>query len=404
MNYQELIKTLTVKNDTKIAMIILDGLGGTIHPKKNCTELEAAKHPNLDELAKRSACGVQVPVLMGITPGSGPGHLGLFGYDSLKYPIGRGLLDTIGIEVQLTAKDLAARGNFSTVDASKNILVDRRAGRIPTDKNKELCKILAGIRIGDVETQVHPVREHRISVIFRGEDLSDALTDADPQKDGLPPIPARALNPSAERTATIVNQFLAEARKRLQGETKANCLLLRGFSKMVDLPPFSEIYKLNPVAIAIYPMYRGLAQLVGMKVIKVKKESLAGEFETLSANWNNFDFFFLHYKATDSAGEDANFDKKVAAIEDMDKEFAALMNLNPDVVIVTGDHSTPSLIAAHSWHPVPILLYSKNIPYRGPERFTEYECALKGILGRIASQEIMTLAMSHAGKLLKYGA
>jgi len=255
-----------------------------------------------------------------------------------------------------------------------------------------------------VETQIYTVKEHRASVIFRGDNLSDTLTDADPQKEGLPPIPTKALNQDSEKRAKIVNQFLEEVRKRLKSESQANCLLLRGFSKMVDLPPFAGIYKLTPAAIAIYPMYRGLAQLVGMELLKVKKEDLSGEFETLAENWKSHDFFFLHFKKTDSAGEDGNFDKKVAAIEEMDNNIGKLLDLNPDSVIISGDHSTPSALAAHSWHPVPTIIYSKNGLYRGPNRFTEYECAKEGILGRFSSQEIITLAMANAGKLLKYGA
>ena len=404
MNNQELIKTLAVQTETKIAMVIMDGLGGTIHPDKNMTELEAARHPNLDALAKISACGVQDPVGTGITPGSGPGHLGLFGYDPIKYLIGRGLLDTVGIEVPLTPKDLVARGNFSTLDLKKGVLTDRRAGRIATEKNMELCGKLTGMKIDEVDIHAYPVKEHRVSIVFRGENLNDSLTDADPQKEGLPPIPARPLDKNSERAARIVNEFLEKAREKLKREEKANCLLLRGFSKMVNLPSFSSIYKLNPCAIALYPMYRGLARLAGMKVLKVKKDSLAGEFETLAENWNNFDFFFLHFKATDSAGEDGNFDRKVAAIEEMDGNIGKLLDLKPDVVVVSGDHSTPTAFAAHSWHPVPSILYSKKTKYRGPERFTEYACAREGILGKISSQDLMTLAMANSGKLLKYGA
>ena len=404
MNNQELIKNLAVKTESKIAMVIMDGLGGTIHPEKKLTELEAAKHPNLDALARISACGVQDPVGTGITPGSGPGHLGLFGYDPVKYLIGRGLLDTVGIDVPLTPKDLVARGNFSTLDLKKGILTDRRAGRIPTEKNRELCVKLSGMKVNGVEILAHAVKEHRVSIIFRGENLSDSLTDADPQKEGLPPTATQALDKNSQHAAEIVNEFLAKAREKLKGEDKANCLLLRGFSKMVNLPRFPDIYKLNPCAIAVYPMYRGLAQLVGMKVLKVLKEDLAGEFETLSQNWNSYDFFFLHFKATDSAGEDGNFDRKVAAIEEMDGNIPKLLDLKPDVVVVSGDHSTPTAFAAHSWHPVPTILYSKKVVYRGPERFTEYSCAREGILGKISSQDLMTLAMANAGKLLKYGA
>ncbi|OGR57106.1 MAG: phosphoglycerate mutase [Elusimicrobia bacterium RIFCSPLOWO2_02_FULL_39_32] len=404
MNQQELIRSLSIKTDTKIVMIVMDGLGGAIHPEKNLTELEASHHPNMDKLAKISACGVQDPVGPGITPGSGPGHLGLFGYDPIKYLIGRGLLDTVGIEVPLTPKDLTARGNFSTLDLGKGVLTDRRAGRIPTEENEQLCKKLSGIKINGTEIYVHPVKEHRVSVIFRGDNLSDSLTDADPQKEGVAPILTQAMEQKAEATAKIVNQFLEESRARLKQEKKANCLLLRGFSKMVNLPSFQEIYKLKSAAIAIYPMYRGLAQLVGMNVLKIKENNLEGEFKTLKENWNNFDFFFLHFKATDSAGEDGSFDKKNAAIEEMDKNIPALRELDPDVIVISGDHSTPTAFSAHSWHPVPTLIYSKRALARGPERFTEYSCLKEGILGKISSQEIMTLSMANAGKLLKYGA
>ncbi len=404
MDRQELIEQLAVPTESKIVMIVMDGLGGAIHPQKNSTELEASVHPNLDALAKISACGVQDPVGSGITPGSGPGHLGLFGYDPIRYLIGRGLLDTVGIDVDLTPLDLTARGNFATLDLSKGLLTDRRAGRISTDENKRLCKKLSGIKIDGIEIIIHTVKEHRASIIFRGDGLSDSLTDADPQKEGLPPIPTHTVKPEASRSAKIVNQFLEECRVRLKDEAKANCLLLRGFSKMVDLPPFSRIYKLNPAAIAIYPMYRGLSRLVGMNVLKVKEDNLAGEFETLKENWNQFDFFFLHFKATDSAGEDGNFDKKVQAIEEMDRHIEKLRALDPDVIVISGDHSTPCAFSGHSWHPVPTLIYSKKAHYRGPERFTEYQCAKDGFLGRISSCEIMPLAMANAGKLLKYGA
>ena len=404
MNRQNLIKTLAEKTDTKIVLLVMDGLGGSIFPGKNMTELEAAKHPNLDALAKISACGVHDPVGAGITPGSGPGHLGLFGYDPEKYLIGRGLLDTVGIEAPLTPKDLVARGNFATLDPAKGVLTDRRAGRIPTDKNKELCKLLNGMKIEDVEVLAYTVKEHRVSIIFRGEGLNDALADADPQKEGVPPIETHVLDKSSEKSARIVNKFLVMAREKLKNQDKANCVLLRGFSKMVNLPSFDEIYKLNAAAIAVYPMYRGLAQLVGMQVYKAKRDDVAGEFETLTDVYDKHDFFFIHYKATDSSGEDGNFDKKVAAIEDLDKNLEKLLNLKPDVLVVTGDHSTPAAFASHTWHPVPILINSQKALYRGPERFTEYSCVKEGVLGRISSQDIMTLAMSNAGKLLKYGA
>ncbi len=404
MDRQELIEQLAVPTEAKIVMIVMDGLGGSIHPDKKQTELEASVHPNLDALAQVSACGVQDPVASGITPGSGPGHLGLFGYNPIRYLIGRGLLDTVGIDVPLTPQDLTARGNFATLDLDKGVLTDRRAGRIPTEENIRLCKKLSGLKIDGTEILVQPVKEHRVSIIFRGEGLSDFLTDADPQKEGVPPIPAKTLKNEASKSAEVVNRFLEECRNRLKGETRANCLLLRGFSKMVNLPSFSKIYKLDPAAIALYPMYRGLARLVGMTILDSKEQTLAGEFETLKENWNKFNFFFLHFKATDSAGEDGNFEKKVKAIEEMDHQIEKLRAMDPDVIVVSGDHSTPCAFSGHSWHPVPTIIYSKKAHYRGPERFTEYQCAKEGFLGRISSTEIMPLALANAGKLLKYGA
>ncbi|MFH1541108.1 MAG: 2,3-bisphosphoglycerate-independent phosphoglycerate mutase [Elusimicrobiota bacterium] len=407
---QEFIKKLATKTDSKIVLIVMDGLGGCQN-ESGKTELEMANHPNMDALAKKSICGLSDPISAGITPGSGPAHLSLFGYDPLKYEIGRGLLDTLGIDFEFISGDLAARGNFCTVDDS-GVITDRRAGRIPTEKNIALCKKLDGMEIDGVKIFVMPVKEHRFSVIFRGQNLSDKLLDSDPQKEGLKPLEVVTTDKSAENSAKIANKFIKKAEQILstcqsevidsKNEHKANMILLRGFSKMVNLPKFQDVYKLTPACIAIYPMYRGLARLCGMEVLNAGG-TIESEFETLKTNFSNYDFFYFHIKQTDSSGEDGDFQRKVKVIEQVDTLIPLLTNLNSDVIIITGDHSTPAVHSGHSWHPVPVLIYSKKCRFDKVERFTEIDC-IAGGLGRINARDVISLALSNAGKLLKYGA
>lgn len=398
---QEFLTKLTTKTDSKIVFLIFDGLGG-LPDSSGKTELETAVHPNLDKLAKNGICGLSDPIAPGITPGSGPAHLALFGYDPLRYEIGRGLLDSLGIEFKFTKQDLAARGNFATVDAN-GVITDRRAGRISTDKCVKICKeVLNGIEIDGIKTFVLPVKEHRFSVIFRGEGLEDKLTDSDPQKEGLKNLEVKPTEDKAKFAADIVNKFIIEADKRLKNEHPANSVLLRGFAKMIHIPCFEDAYKLKAAAIALYPMYRGLASLVGMDVLKTG-DTMESEFKTLQENYSKYDYFFMHIKYTDSRGEDGDFASKVKVIEDVDKLIPMLTSLNPDVIVVTGDHSTPALMKGHSWHPVPLLIAGKNCRTDGAAKFGEKEC-LAGGLGRISAQEIMALALANAGKLIKYGA
>ncbi|MDD5688328.1 MAG: 2,3-bisphosphoglycerate-independent phosphoglycerate mutase [Elusimicrobia bacterium] len=397
---QEFLKKLTVKTDTKIVLVVMDGLGG-LQNESGKTELEAANHPNLDNLAKISICGLSDPISPGITPGSGPAHLSLFGYDPLRHEIGRGLLDTLGIDFEFTVNDMAARGNYCTVD-DKDIITDRRAGRISTDKNIELCKKLDGMEIDGIKIFVRPVKEHRFSVIFRGKDLSDKLLDSDPQKEGLKPPDVVVIDKSAVRSAEIVNKFIRKTKEILKNDHPANMVLLRGFSKMVNLPKFQEVYKLTPACIALYPMYKGLARLCGMEVVKAG-DTIETEFSTLKENFSKYDFFYMHIKQTDSSGEDGDFARKVKVIEQVDKSIPVLTSLNPDVIIVTGDHSTPAVNSGHSWHPVPLLIYSKKCRFDKVERFAEMDC-ISGGLGRISARDVMPLALANAGKLLKYGA
>jgi 2,3-bisphosphoglycerate-independent phosphoglycerate mutase len=401
MNNLELIKSISRTSPEKIVFLVIDGLGGLPDPKTGRTEMETARIPNLDGLAAQGICGLADPVAPGITPGSGPGHLALFGYEPVKYNIGRGVLETIGIDVELKEGDVAARGNFCTVD-TRGIITDRRAGRISTEKCTELCQLLDTISIKGVDIKNYPVREHRFVVIFRGENLSAELTESDPSMTGVAPLKVKAEKPQARGTANIVNQFITKAGEILENHHAANMVLLRGFSKKPQLPSMQEVYKLNPVAIAVYPMYRGLARLVGMKVAKTGTK-LEDEIKTLRENYKKYDFFFLHIKPTDTAGEDGDFNRKVSILEQIDAALPGLIKLKPDVLIVTGDHSTPAVLGGHSWHPVPVLLCSKYCRTDAVKEFSEKAC-LAGGLGRIHATEIMPLAMANALKLTKFGA
>jgi len=397
----ELIKTIARPSPAKIVLLVIDGLGGLPDPKTGKTELETANTPNLDQLATKAICGLIDPVSPGITPGSAPGHLALFGYDPLTFTIGRGVLEAIGIDFSLESGDVAARGNLCTVDET-GLVTDRRAGRISTDKCTELCQLLDGLVIDKAKILVRPVKEHRFIAVFRGEGLDSAISDSDPQQTGVAPRTINALNPQASRTASIASQFIARAKAILAGHHPANMVLLRGFSQRPQFPTMGEIYKLKPAAIAGYPMYRGLAKLVGMEVLETGT-SIEDEFATLKRNYTNYDFLFLHIKGTDSAGEDGDFDRKVRIIEQVDRALSQLMSLEPDVLVVTGDHSTPALLKGHSWHPVPILLYSKWCRPDRVSQFSESACASGG-LGRFPATQVMLLAMANALKLNKFGA
>ena len=397
----ELIKEIARPSPTKIVLLVIDGLGGLPNPETGKTELETANTPNLDQLATKGICGLIDLVGPGITPGSSPGHLALFGYDPIRFNIGRGVLEAIGIDFDLQPGDIAARGNFCTVDKAGQI-TDRRAGRISTDKCAELCQLLDGLVVDNIKISVRPVREHRFVVVFRGDDLVPALSDSDPQQVGVAPKAVTALSPEAGRAASIANQFIARAQATLAKHHPANMVLLRGFSQRPHFPSMSEVYKLRPAAIASYPMYRGLAKLVGMEILKTGT-TIEDELATLKQNYTDYDFFFLHVKGADSAGEDGDFNRKVTIIEQVDNALSELISIEPDVIVVTGDHSTPVLLKAHSWHPVPLLLYSKWCRHDKVGEFSESAC-LSGGLGRFPATQVMPLAMANALKLTKFGA
>lgn len=401
MDMHDLTRQLTVKNDSKIVFLVADGLGGLPQEPGGLTELETARTPNLDALAKQGVCGGSIPIKPGISPGSGPGHLGLFGYDPLQYLIGRGALEATGIGFQLQVGDVAVRCNFCTVDAEGNI-TDRRAGRIPTEQSAPLAMKLRKVSIPGVEVFVEPVKEHRFVVVFRGPGLGGNMADTDPQATGVPPLAPRAITSDSEKTAEVASEFVKQARELLRDQPQANCCTLRGISSKPNPPSYEEVYGLRAAAIAVYPMYKGLAQLVGMDVVG-DAQTLEEQMTVLEANWDKYDFFFIHYKYTDSTGEDGNFAAKVAKTEEVDSCVPQIMALGPDVFICTGDHSTPSMLANHSWHPVPTLLVAKNCRTDGCEKFGEAEC-LKGGLGQFEAKYLMLLALANAGRLSKFGA
>lgn len=397
----DLLKEISVKTPSKIVLLVLDGLGGLPDPASGKTELETAVTPNMDALLVRGSCGLADPISPGITPGSGPGHLALFGYNPVEYNIGRGVLEATGINFDLRPGDVAARGNYCTVDGT-GMITDRRAGRLETAKNTMLCQLLDGMMIQGVKVFCAPVKEHRFVAVFRGEGLVPAINDTDPEMTGVAALPVKALTPAAARMAAVAGEFIERARNILAGEKPANMILLRGFSVPPRMPSLPSIYKLNPVAIASYPMYRGLAQLCGMKVLNTGG-TIEEEFTTLQENYGKYDYFFLHVKGTDSAGEDGDFARKVAVIERLDSLLPTVAGLNPDVLVITGDHSTPAAIKAHSWHPVPVLLHSKWCRRDLGGKFSETNCRT-GELGRLPLENLMTLMMANALKLNKFGA
>jgi 2,3-bisphosphoglycerate-independent phosphoglycerate mutase len=396
-----LLRSLAQPATTKIILCSLDGLGGLPRPATGKSELETAALPILHALASRSACGLLRHVGPGITPGSGPGHLGLFGYDPLQHPVGRGVLEALGIDFHLKPGDVAARGNFCTVDGEGRI-TDRRAGRISTDLCVKLCERLRTITVDGAEIVIEPVKEHRFVLVLRGDGLSGSVSETDPQALGVPPLPARALEPAAERTAAAVNQFVELARSLLRDASPANMVLLRGFDRQPDIPLFPETFRLRAAAVAAYPMYRGLARLVGMDVLDTGS-TFADEIATLKRHWDSYDFFFLHYKDTDKAGEDGDFDAKVDALERFDARLPDILALRPDVLAISGDHSTPSILAAHGWQPVPALVASAYCGADHVSRFTERDCA-GGALGLVPAQDLMPVLMANALRLAKYGA
>lgn len=400
----DVIKSLVeVEHDGKIVLLVLDGLGGLPMEPGGKTALEAAHTPQMDKLAASSVLGLHEPIRPGITPGSGPAHLGLFGYDPIKYTVGRGVLSALGIDFDLKDTDVAARGNFCTLGAD-GLVKDRRAGRIPTEEGERLCNLLnEKINIPGIQVFLKPVKEYRFLLVLRGEGLKANIQETDPQSVGEKPLPAKALDAESEKAADYVQEFVRQAQDILKEEEKANMLLLRGFAQIPSWPKFPEVFGLKAGAIAMYPMYRGVAKLVGMESLPAA-HSYEEEFDMLETHWDDYDFFFVHIKKVDSYGEDGNFAKKVEEIEKVDKLLPRLLDLDPKVLIITGDHSTPCLMQYHSWHPVPVLLHARNCRPDGIAAFGESACRNGGLGVRFPAYALMPLALAHAGWLEKFGA
>ena len=403
MSNHQLMRELQLDAETKIVLLILDGLGGMGMETGGPSELEAANTPNMDKLASEGTLGQIIPIRRGITPGSGPAHLSLFGYDPLQFDVQRGVLEAAGVGMEISGKVVAARGNFCTVDDQGNI-TDRRAGRISSEAAIPIVDRLKPIDLPGVKVEVKHLREYRFAVTIEGDDLEADIADTDPQMVGVSPLAAEAREPGSQKTADLFNQWIAQAREILKDEEQANALTLRGFSKDPHLPQFPEIYGLQAACIAVYPMYRGVSRLVGMHVHDFTGESPKDEFNAVTSIWDNFSFFFIHIKKTDSKGEDGDFEGKVAVIETVDAALPSLLALEPDVLAITGDHSTPAKLKTHSWHPVPLLLWAPSRTRQdAQEKFGERYCAVGG-LGTFPAFEMMQLLMANAGRLAKYGA
>lgn len=400
----EIIRKLAKKRDNKLLLFVVDGIGGVPDPKTNKTELEFANIPNIDELARNSICGMILPVSEGITPGSGLAHLSLFGYDPFEYEIGRGVLEAIGLGVNLGPNDLACRANFATIDYDRNIIVDRRAGRQSTEETSKLCDLLSKqiSSIDGTKVRILPGKGHRFVVIFSQERLSDKISENDPQKNNFPPREIHPISSEGNYTARVVNSFLKACCEVIRNNRPANYVLLRGFSKLPKIPSMNEIYNIRSAAIATYPMYKGLARIVGMDVLD-SGPSISDELSVLRSRLDEYDFFYLHIKETDSYGEDGEFIKKVRKIEEVDRYIPEIREMGFDVIALTGDHSTPAVLKSHSWHPVPICLYTKFAWKNNVKHFCEKEC-INGILGKIAAKDVLPLMLANAERLDKYGA
>ena len=399
----ELMRALSQPNQTKLVLLVLDGLGGLSMESGGPTELEAARTPQLDRLAAEGALGQIAPFHPGVTLGSGPAHLALFGYDPIVYPVGRGVLEASGVGLPVGKGDVAARGNFCTVQSDGHIS-DRRSGRISTEDAIPLVERLSAVNVRGVEIEVRHVKEYRFAMVMRGANLHANIADTDPQRNGLAPLPAVAQSEAANHTAELVNQWIGAARSALADQQAANMLTLRGFSSDPQLPSFTDIYSLKAGCIAVYPMYRGVSRLAGMHIIPFSGDSPTDQINAYRAEYENYDFVFVHVKTTDSHGEDGDFDGKLDVIEAVDSALPGLLETRPDVLVVTGDHSTPARMRTHSWHPVPFLLWAPDtVRQDAAKTFGETTCAAGG-LGSFPATDVLPLMLAHSGRLGKFGA
>ena len=397
----DILRALSQPADTRLVLLVLDGLGGLPPRSEGLTELEAACTPNLDRLAREGQTGLSQAIGLGITPGSGPGHLALFGYDPLVNNLGRGALSALGLGLDMNANDVAIRLNFCTLGADGTVL-DRRAGRIDTSLNQVLVHQLNEIDVPGVDLQFVTESQHRAVLVLRGPNLDSRVAETDPQAIGVPPRHPDPLDPKATHTSDLLARILVEIHQVIGGEMPANFVLMRGYAGVPDLKGIGDLYGVNPVGIATYPMYKGLARAVGMRVVD-GLDTLRDEVAALGELWDVYDYFFVHVKAADACGEDGDFDGKVAAIEDVDESLIEIIDCMPDVLVVTGDHSTPSRLGQHSWHPSPCLFWGETVRPDSSSTFGERSCE-GGSLGVFPAQAVMALMLAHGGRLAKFGA
>jgi 2,3-bisphosphoglycerate-independent phosphoglycerate mutase len=254
----------------------------------------------------------------------------------------------------------------------------------------------------ELGVEIVPGEAHRFVLLLSGEDLSAQIRDTDPQRLEVPPLDLEAASPEAESTVSRLEGAFEVMRAAIAKELKANSFLLRGFSRPPALPQLPDLYKMHCGAFAGYPLYRGVAGACGMEVLPCGK-SFAETLEAARTHWQDFDFFFLHVKQTDQAGEDGNLGAKVEVLEEVDALLPELLELGADALAVTGDHSTPAPRAAHSWHPVPLLLQSRLCYVDDCREFTEEACT-HGHLGTFPARELMGLLLANANRLAKFGA
>ena len=379
--------------------MVVDGLGGMADERQG-TELEDASTPHLDDLAAGGVTGLLEPVGPGITPGSGPGHLALFGYDPVRFVLGRGALSAAGLGVPLHPGDVAARGNLCTLDAEGTV-VDRRAGRISDEEGR---RVVARLDEEVAGAEFHHEKGHRVLVVFRGDGPRPPDRRHGPAGDRRPaagpPSPRSGGGGHRRRSSSAT---LEEVRRVLADEPAANGLLLRGFDTQRALPSFRERTGMRAAAVAVYPMYRGIAALLGFDVLGPPAD-LSEQVRLLEKHREDADLFFVHVKDADAAGEDGDRAAKIAAIERVDDAILDLIAAaDPGVVAVTGDHATPSQMAAHSWHPVPVLVHGPRCGRDETDRFGERWCRAGG-LGTRPSTDLLPILMANAGHLAKYGA
>ena len=411
------MKDLVFDNDSKILFWVFDGIGGLPHPETNKTELETADIPAIDTFARMSSCGGLVPFGPGVTPGSGPGHLSIFGYPLDEFDLPRGVLEVLGADgayldgewvgrIDPRPTDLTMRGNFASLEirGGQKVVSDRRANRIATEESRRVCELLSNeLQVEGYEVYVFPGKEHRFALLIRGAGLCGGLTDSDPQKSGIAPKEVEALVPEAEDAAKVANRVIKKATELLVDEPEANTVLLRGIGCAPDIPSLEELYGIKAAAIATYPMYKGIARLLGMDILEVGSMKHEDEVKTLEEHFDDYDFFYLHIKETDSVAHKGDFDAKVEIFESCDPIFDRALELDFDVVALTGDHCTPSVLSDHSWHPIPTALWSETVLSGGVEFFDERQVR-QGTMGIIESRDLMPLALAEAGRFNKFGA